>query len=321
MIAGILFSCATTNEGEDRVSFRLTSFTVFDGNENLIQKVDIAYTEEGKPASIIMSDLEGNEVGRRVISYSGTGKVSSIENSGAYTSYNMSRYNYDESDFLVSIVTSDKEGTVLNRADYRNDRAGHPVEWISSTGRTSQDIHFLVEYDESERVVKTTEIDPSGEVIYYSISDYDDLGNELSYTIYSPEGLIDQQLSNRYERGILVQSDILDETGTVLYSTVYELDEKGQPVLISNYNQYGDRSDYTEVFYDEKGNEIERAAYNYEGGLMEQTRKEYDEWGNNIGLRISGPDGEVYSSTRNTFEEKPLSMTEEEFNSLVFRLR
>ncbi|MBB6481929.1 hypothetical protein [Spirochaeta isovalerica] len=319
--AAMILSCATTNKPPEFSPFRLASFAVFDSEETLIQQVDITYSEADKPASIVMTDSEGNEVGLRLISYSETGKVSSIENSGAYTAYSLSRYNYDESDYLVSIVTSDKEGKVLNRADYTNDSRGNPVEWISSTGRASQDIHFLVEYDDKDRVVKTTEVDPSGEPIYYSISEYDEEGNELSYTIYSPEGLIDQQLINTYAEGFLVQSDILDEKGTVLYSTVYELNDRGQPVLISNYNQYGDRSDYTEVLYDEQGNERERAVYNYENDLTEKTVKEYDEQGNNISLIISGPDGTIYSATRNSFEEKPLAMAEEEFNSLVFRLR
>jgi len=320
-LLAMLFSCATTEKPEGFSRFRLTSFTVYDGDENPIQQVNLAYNEWDKPAAIIMKDGEGNEEGQRVISYNDRGDIISIETSGAYTAYTLSLYSYDESGYLTSIVTSDREGNILNRADYVNDSEGNPVEWTSGTGNASQDVHFLLEYDEEGRIVKTTELDPSGEPIYYSRSTYDEQGNELSYIIHSPEGMIDQQLANTYREGTLVQSDILDEKGNLLYRTVKELNEKLQPVLISNYNQYGDRSDYSTITYDEEGREIETASYNYEEILIEKTEKEYDQWGNNTALILKGTDGAVYSLTRNTYEEKPLRMEEKEFNSLVFRLR
>jgi len=321
LLGAILFSCASTENREGFSRFRLTSFTVYDGEENLIQQVSLAYNEWDKPASLIMKDAEGNEVGQRIISYNEKGDLLSIENSGAYTAYTISRYTYDESGHLISIVTSDRDGNALNRADYINDSKGNPVEWTSGTVNAAQNLHFLLEYDDQGRIIKTTELDPSGEPIYYSSSTYDEMGNELSYIIYSPEGVIDQQLANTYEENTLVQSDILDEKGNLLYRTIFELNENNQAVLVSNYNQYGDRSDYTEITYDEEGRETEKSSYNYEEVLIEKTEKVYDQWGNNTALIIQGHDGSVYSITRNTYEEKPLCMEEEEFNSLVFRLR
>lgn len=317
----MLFSCATTSGDKDFSPYRLTSFSIYDGSENLLQSLSIRYGEMNKPVEINTLDSEGEVLSRRVMSYSATGKLVILENISGQSSSIRSEYTYDESDFLIRVLTMNEDDKVLATASYINDDRGNPIEWTSKAGRDGQLIHFLVEYDEADRVTKTTELDSAGSPIYYSLSEYDDEGNELSYTIYSPEGLIDQQLLNYYSDGALIKSDIVNENRKVLYSTVYELDENRNPLLISNYNQYGDRADYSEIIYDSEGREIERRTYNYEDMLVEKTIKEYDQWGNNSAVIIYGSDDIIHSITRNIYEEQPLHMTAEEFNSLVFKLR
>jgi hypothetical protein len=321
VLTALLFSCVTGKGREDFSEYRMTSFSLFDGNEKLIQNLTISYGENNKPTAIIMTGPDGEEVGRRLVTYNKTGDITALENSGVMRAYTLSEYNYDKYGYLIEVTTRSEDGKMVNKTTYINDDDGNPVEWTSSTGRTSEDVHFKVEYDEQGKVIQTSELDPTGKVIYYSRSEYDEEGNELSYAIYSPEGEVDQKMVNNYREGLLKQIDIVDGNNNTLYSTVYEYNENNKPVLISNYNQYGDRSDYSEISYNSEGLERENRFYNYEGKLQETTEKHYDEWGNLIEITISGPDGEAQSITRNTYENRPLFMTEKEFNSLVFQIR
>lgn len=320
VLAVLLFSCVTGKGTEDFQDYRMTSFSLFDGNEKLIQNLNISYGESNKPTTIIITGPDGKEVGRRLITYNDKGDITALENSGVMKAYTLSEYTYDKYGYLLEVTTRNEDKKIVNKAIYINDDDGNPVEWTSSNGRTSEDVHFMAQYDEQGRVIKTTELDPSGNTIYYSQSHYDESGNELDYTIYSPEGTVDQKMVNFYSDGVLKQTDIVDENNNTLYSTVYERNENKKPVLISNYNQYGDRSDYNEISYNSKGLEKENRHYNYEGKLQEATEKQYDEWGNLIEIKISGPEGEIHSITRNIYENKPLQMTEKEFNSLVFQI-
>lgn len=316
----LLFSCATGGKAEFP-QWRMTSFSVFDGQDNLLQSLAISYNSEDKPAEIVTSDADGNEISRKAMSYSESGKMVLLENISNDGSLVKSEYSYDGDDFLISVVTTKGDGDMLATASYINDERGNPVEWTSKYGRSSQSVHFQAEYDDQDRITKTTELDSQGNPIYYSISEYDEAGNELSYTIYSPEGIIDQKLENTYRENALLQSDIVDDGGNVLYSTVYELNDSLLPERVSNFNQYGDKSDYTDFLYNEEGLESEIRSYDYDGNLRERTVKEYDEAGNNIVVTIYGASGQILSFTRSTYENELLRMKEEEFSSLVFKLR
>ena len=68
-------------------------------------------------------------------------------------------------------------------------------------------------YDDFDRVIKSTELDKNQTIIYYSASEYDLNGNEISYTIFSPEGIIDQQLLNFYTDNELTEKNLSEIEG------------------------------------------------------------------------------------------------------------
>lgn len=314
----MLISCASY-EGPVK-EFRMSSFSVYDGAEKLIQRVNIIYNEMNKPSEITALTETGETLNRRSLEYTAEGKLATIKNSNSETSFILSEYLYSDEDYLIKVKTVNEKGDDLAVSTYINDRRGNPIEWLSEHSGSGEKIHFVMSYDESDKLIKSSELDKTGKVIYYSASVYDERGNETSYSIYSPEGNLDQQLISYYNEDRLIKTEIKGETGIVLYYTEYDLNEKGKPVLISSYNQYGDLSDHVEITYDEKGNELMRMSFNYEGDLTDKVVREYDEEGNNIVLTLYDGNDSVISITRNHFVKEPLHMDDEEFNSLVFKL-
>lgn len=317
----LLLSCTTTDPVKTYGrEYRLESFSVFDGSENLIQTVTINYNELFKPVDISVSDTDGEIYNRKTMEYTDSGKLSFLKNYSDDSVFVKTVYQYDNSDFLVNVSTVNQNETELGNSTYINDDKGNPLEWVSVYSSNNEKIHFVMEYDEQDRMIKSTELDTKGEVIYYSSSDYDDSGNEVSYTIYSPDGQIDQQLLSFYRDNALIRTEIKDESGNELFRNVYELNKNNKPVKTSSYNQYGDLTDYVEITYNEAGLENSRTSYNYKGNQQEKTVKEYDVAGNNTVLILYDKNNEIVSITRNVFVNEPLDMEDEEFNALVFKL-
>ncbi|MBI9098724.1 MAG: hypothetical protein JEY91_09615 [Spirochaetaceae bacterium] len=314
-----ILSCATKNELISTVTEqRLESFSVSDGSGNLIQSVSIIYNDLNKPSEIQANSTEGDLLNRTTMEYTESGKLATIKNSSDELKYIKTEYHYDDSDFLVKVLSKNETESILGSSTYINDEKGNPVEWMSQYRRGNEKIHFIMEYDDQGQLIKTSELDEKEETIYYSVSQYDESGNEISYTIYSPEGQIDQQLLSFYRENVLSRTEIRDETGLILYKTVYELNEWKKPSRITSYNQYEDINDYVEITYDERGNEHIRKSFDHEGNLQEKIVKEYDSENNNREMTIYDEKDKIVSVTRNVFVNKPLNMTEEEFNALVF---
>lgn len=317
----LILSCATgTLETNNKNNFRLKSFSIFDGNENLIQTVALTYNENNEPVEIV-SMLNNNELNnRKTIKYTDSGKLSSIVNAMDNSTHIKTVYTYNDSDFLVKNIIKTSDDTVLGVNSYINDEKGNHIDWVSENPRSKEKIHFIMEYDDQNRMVKSSELDEQNNVIYFSESAFNDDGNETSYTIYTPTGEIDQQLKNSYKGNQIIKSEVTDENGTLLFHTEYKLDESSKPVTISTFNQYGDTTNRIVLKRDEKGREILRETYNFSGDLQEKIEKEYDSNGNNTMIIFYNDKDEIVSITRNSYEQKPLNMSEEEFNTLVFKL-
>lgn len=317
----LIISCATGKNLNDPVKeYRLESFSVYDGSENFIQKISITYNELNKPAEITVSGESEIIFNTKNMTYTSTGKLSTLKNSTDEKTYILSEYIYGEDDNLIAVTTVDQKETVLGTSSYINDTKGNPVEWISQYSGSNEKIHFKMEYDDSNNLTRSSELDKSGNLVYYSTSEYNESGKEISYSIYSSEGNLDQQLLSFYKGDQLIKTEIRDETGNILYYTIYDLDDMNRPTLISSYNQYDDLNDKVEISYDEAGNEISRKSFDYEGKLTDKIIKKYDEAGNNTILILYDGNDSIISITKNVYNKKPLNMDEEEFNSLVFKL-
>ena len=315
------FSCATAEVQENKPKqYRVSSFSLFDGLENLIQTVSINYGENNKPIEVITTGSNGVLYNKKTMEYTDSGKISFLKNSPVDSVFVKTEYFYSESDYLVEVISTNEKGSILGSNYYINDERGNPVEWVSESSGNKEKIHFVMEYDENNRILKSSELDNSGTVIYYSGSEYDGMGNETSYTIFTPEGEIDQQLISFYQKSELVRTEVRDEKGYILFQTVYELNNFGKPFKISSYNHYGDLTEWSEMEYDENLNEIINFSYDFEGTLKELVTKKYDENNNLTDLIIYNSDNEIISITKNEYTSAPLNMEDEEFNTLVFKL-
>ena len=317
----LIFSYTICGESNiEKEQYRLDAFEVYDSNDVLIQRVQIIYNDINKPVEVLATDSAGIPFNRKTMLYTKSGKILTQKNSRGNSMFVQTEYHYNESDYLLEVITKNEDDILLGTNTYKNDERGNPIEWISQYNNTNEKIHFLMEYDDEGRVTKSSEIDTKNELIYYSISEYDTLGNEISYTIYTPQGTIDQQLINEYAGSELVRTEIKDEKGNILYYTIYELNDEDKAVKISSYNQYDDLAEWIDIDYDDNGFESSRKSYNYEGKLLEHTAKENDDFGNILTLTIFDGNDEIISVTRNSYTNQPLNMGEEEFNALVFKL-
>jgi hypothetical protein len=317
----LLISCATGSDLKDGIKkYRMESFSVYDGSENLIQTISIKYNEMYKPSEIIGVGENGITLNRKLMEYTDSGKLSYLKNSSDDLTYIQTEYEYDLEDFLIEVRTVNEKDTLLGSSIYINDEKGNPIEWISEYSSNRELIHFVMEYDDADHLLKSSELDKLGNVLYFSTSEYDETGNEVSYSIYSPEGVLDQQLKSYYKGEQLIRTEILDESARILFRTEYELDEMDKPILISSYNQYDDLTGHVVINYDENGNELIRESFDFEGKLTDKIVREYDTAGNNITLRLFNSDDKIITTTRNSFVNEPLHMEDEEFNTLIFKL-
>jgi len=317
----VFFSCATSGDIKSGIKeFRMESFSVYDGSENLIQTISINYNEMFKPAEIITTDAEGNTINRKLLEYSSSGKLSYLKNTSDDTSFIQTVYNYDTNDYLIEVQTVNEKEAILGTSRYNNDERGNPIDWVSEYSMNSEKIHFIMEYDDADRLLKSSELDKHGDVIYYSASEYDDEGNEISYAIYSAEGVLDQQMVSYYSEKTLLKTEILDENGNILFRTEYRLDDNNNPQQILSFNQYDDLTVQVDISYDENGNELLRQSYDHEGKLTDKIVREYDDEGNNITIIMYNSNDEIISITRNRYVNEPLQMEDEEFNTLLFKL-
>jgi len=317
----LLLSCVSNgNIIESDEQFRIESFSLFDGSEKLMQKVDIIYNEINKPVEVVTSDADGEIFNRKTMTYTDTGKIEFQINFVNESSYVKTEYTYNGTDFLVQVLTTNENGTVLGTNSYLNDERGNPVQWVAEYNGGNDRTHFLMDYDDADRITKTTELDRNENAIYYSVSEYNELGSELSYTIFSPEGIIDQQQLNYYQSDQLIRTEVRDESGNILFHTDQTLDESGKPVKISSFNQYEDLTDWIDIEYSDEGLEVSRKSFDFEGNLVEKIVKEYDEQGNLTSVIFYDDNEDIISITRNRYYNAPLNMSEVEFNALVFRL-
>jgi hypothetical protein len=82
-----LFSCKTTETIIIEDQYRLSSFSILDGSENLIQKVNITYNEMNKPAEIIAKGASGEVFNIKSMYYTNSGKLSNLNNSTDNSNY------------------------------------------------------------------------------------------------------------------------------------------------------------------------------------------------------------------------------------------
>lgn len=315
------FSCTTSSYIKDETKeYRLESFSVYDGSENLIQTVSIEYNEMYKPTEIITMGEDGNKLNQKLMTYNNFEKLLFLKSFSTETNYILSDYIYDSENFLTKVQIVNEKEELLGTSSYINDERGNPIEWHSESRGNSEETHFLLEYNDANHLIKSSELNKEGNIIYYSISEYDERGNEILYAIYSPEGVIDQQLVSSYKEDQLLRTEIIDEKGEILFHTEYELNEMDKPIKILSYNQYDDLTARIEITYDDKGNELIRKSFDFNGNIIDKIEKRYDEAGNNITLTIYDSNNEVITTTRNIYDKQPLHMGEEEFNNLVFKL-
>jgi hypothetical protein len=317
----LFLSCVTGKSTlMEKKQSRLSSIELYDGMENLIQSTVILYNGNNKPVEVLSTDGKGELNNRKTMEYTDTGKILSMTNFLSESDFIKTGYQYNDDDFLIKAVTENTEGKILGKNNYINDKRGNPIEWISEYPGNNEKVHFLMEYDESDRIIKSSEIDNSGNLIYFSVSEFDDFGNESSYTIYSPKGEIDQQLINLYKNNQLKKTEVKDEKGNTLFYTEYELNDSDIPVKISSYNQYEDLMNWIDLEIDDSGNEIIRKTYDFDGTLKEKIEKEYDSLGNITKLILYDAGENVISTTINSYDKSPLNMSGKEFNALIFKL-
>ena len=317
----IFILACTTTENEQPIiedEYRLTQFSVFDGLENMIQSVTILYNEDDKPVEITTTGSAGEIIQIKKLIYTESGKISHQTNTLTGISTYETVFYYNDADYLIKTETLNEKEELLGTNIYINNEKGNVIEWISEYKGNHEKTHFFMEYDDHDRVIKTSEQDRQGNLLYFSRSVYDELGNETFYTIYTDKGSVDQQLQSYYKGTELIKTEVKDESGNILFYTVYELNDFNKPVKVSSFNQYEDLTVWKEYEYDAAANEIKGLSYNYNGTVKDSYEKKYDSFGNIIELIIYNNNGKITSITRNSYFNGPVNISEKEFHSLIF---
>ncbi len=315
MISG----CTTTQNSETvNDQFRLTGYTIFDNSENIIQQSTITYNKDNKPVRIETADSNGEIIRLKTLLYTDFGELAEQSNTLVDISSIKTTFYYNDKEYLVKTETVNGNNEVLQWDTFKNDDRGNSIECISDYPENNGNTHFVMEYNDENKIIKTSELNKNGELIYYSTSNYDELGNETTYSVYSPEGVLDQQLRNSYILSNLVKTEIMDDSEVVIFHTDYELNESGKPVRILSYNQYNDLVSKNEIKYDEYGHETISSFFDHEDEMKEYFEKEYDSLGNMVQLTIYNSYNDIISITRNSYSNNPVDLNEKEFNILLF---
>ena len=135
-----------------------------------------------------------------------------------------------------------------------------------------------------------------------SISEYDDIGNEIKSKSYNSNGDLDRVEKYKYDDiGNEIESKSFDSDNNLDEIIKYEYDFNGNLVESKSYNSDGDLNSVSKYKYDSNGKEIESKSYDENGSLFWGENKIYDSFGNIIEW-IHGDEIDLF--TREKFEYK-----------------
>ncbi len=315
----IISGCTTTRNSETvKDQYRLSGYTIFDSSENIIQQSTITYNEDNKPVKIETADSNGEIIRIKTLQYTDFGKLAELSNTLVDISSIKTTFYYNDMNYLVKTETANGNNEVLQLETFKNDNRGNSIECISEYPGNKGSTHFVMEYNDENKIIKTSELNKNGVLIYYSTSNYDEMGNETTYSVYSPEGVMDQRLRNSYKLSNLIKTEIMDDSENVIFHTDYELNDSNKPVRILSYNQYNDLVSRNKIEYDDNGQEAISSFFDHEDKMKECFKKEYDSFGNIVKLTIYNSNNDIISITRNSYTNSPVDLNEKEFNTIIF---
>jgi YD repeat-containing protein len=193
-------------------------------------------------------------------------------------------YDYDGNLTNTFLSSYDDQGNLVSEnhpyyglRKYVYNSNGSLIEHSQHNGESEQ--KTIYKYDENGNNVEMTSYTPDGSLLSKTLSQFDAKGRLISASGYDGEGKLGVEIINRYdEGGNLYETETLNQD----YLRIERYDEQGNQIERINYKPSGS-VDTTETFrYDDQGNLIERIEQSFSTNAYSRETYviEYDSYGN-----------------------------------------
>jgi hypothetical protein len=140
------------------------------------------------------------------------------------------KVNYDSSGFITTVTTTNGKDSVKTITTYSHSADGLLKEQVVTDGNNKKKSSLVIEYDSSGKPTNARSFDSSGKTdAYYTAIGLNQYGKFTAGTGYHPDSTLKLSFVNVYDSIHYLGGSTKDSTGKVIYSSVLELDNKGNP--------------------------------------------------------------------------------------------
>ncbi len=218
-------------------------------NGSIIQQLGFFYDDNGNLIEETLEE-EGSEIAeRKSHDYLENGKKHKTYVHYMDGSYDTIEYIYDDKGRLISKITTDPDGDVDQRKEYKfqDDKLLKETEYDYEDNITDE---ITYDYDENGNLTEMTHYDGIEKITIKTLHEYDDQGRRVESLIYNTKG------------------KLVEKHG-------FSYDEEDRVVKATEETPY--ENNITTMQYDEKGNIIEQKEVNEEGEINHFVKRKFDD--------------------------------------------
>lgn len=185
---------------------------------------------------------------------------------------------YDTDGRVISEITFDPEGEMIQQVVFRYNENGYLVEEKSQDADGFDVEHKTFEVTDKGKIAKEYKhyMDGTADTIHYTYNGKDEL---IKKQIVDPDGDTEIVEEFSYTNGMVSHHVVKDGEGELLSEKKIRYNEKGNPVSIEEYDGSEGASSKKEIEYYPSGNKKHALTYNEDDQLIERILMKEDDKG------------------------------------------
>lgn len=225
---------------------------------SIIQQLEYSYDEKGNLKEETLEE-EGSEVAeRKTHDYLENGKKHKTYVHYLDGSYDTIEYIYDDKGRLISKITTDSEGEVDQRKEYKfqDDKLLKETEYDHEDNITDE---LTYNYDDKGNLKEMTHYDGIEKISVKTLHEYDEKGRRIESIIYNNKGKPVEKHGFSYDEEDRV-IEATEETAYENNTTTMQYDAKGNIIEQKEVNEDGEINHFVERTFDENNNLLESSV-------------------------------------------------------------
>lgn len=227
-------------------------------NGSIIQQLEYLYDDKGNLIEETLEE-EGSEIAeRKSHNYLENGQKHKTYVHYIDGTYDTIEYIYDDKSRLISKVTTDSDGEIDGRKEYKyqNNKLVKETEY-DYEDNISDEITY--DYDENGNLKEMIHYDGVEKETIKTLHEYDEKGHRIETLIYNTKGKLVEKHGFLYdEKGRVVEAT--EETPYENNNTTMQYDDKGNIIEQKEVNEDGEINHFVERKFDENNNLLQSSV-------------------------------------------------------------